>query len=178
MMRPIPNSYCVAEHTLFAGEYPGSAPFMDATAAEEKLAKFLDLNITVFVDLTQHDELNAYHDTLTTLASERGIDVIHDRRPIKDSNICSEQQMCDTLDAIDAHHAAGRNVYVHCWGGIGRTGMTIGCWMVRHGHSADDALAIVEAGFSSMLKRVRMKEWSSPETAEQVRVVREWKEGL
>lgn len=31
--------------------------------------------------------------------------------------------------------AAGQTVYVHCYGGIGRTGTVVGCWLVRHGLS-------------------------------------------
>ena len=32
--------------------------------------------------------------------------------------------MQEILDAVDRALAAGRNVYLHCWGGIGRTGTT------------------------------------------------------
>lgn len=177
-MRPIPNSYVVTENTLVAGEYPGAAPYMDPTNANDKLSKFLDAGITAFIDLTEDGELNAYAPSLMSLASERKVEVVHLRQPIRDGGTCSPEQMRETLDAIDAHHAAGRNVYVHCWGGIGRTGMTIGCWLVRHGYSADDALARVDAGFCSMPKRVRMASYNSPETAAQVRVVRDWRKGL
>ena len=40
-----------------------------------------------------------------------------------------------TLDAIDAELAAGGLVYVHCWAGCGRTGVVVGCWLVRHGRA-------------------------------------------
>ena len=30
---------------------------------------------------------------------------------------------------------------MHCWGGVGRTGTTVGCWLVRHGRSGTEALA-------------------------------------
>ena len=36
------------------------------------------------------------------------------------------------LDALDGFLEQGRNVYVHCWGGSGRTGTIIGCWIRRH----------------------------------------------
>ncbi len=26
-------------------------------------------------------------------------------------------------------------VYVHCWGGVGRTGTVVGCWLLRHGYA-------------------------------------------
>ena len=37
------------------------------------------------------------------------------------------------LDRIDAALYDDQNVYVHCWGGSGRTGTVVGCWLLRHG---------------------------------------------
>ena len=37
------------------------------------------------------------------------------------------------LDDVDEAIAGGGLTYVHCWGGIGRTGTVVGCWLVRHG---------------------------------------------
>ena len=34
----------------------------------------------------------------------------------------------------------GRGVYVHCAGGIGRTGTVVGCYLVRHGMQGEAAL--------------------------------------
>ena len=61
-------------------------------------------------------------------------------RAIRDMRVCNERHMRRVLDAIDKDIADGRTVYVHCWGGIGRTGMVIGCWLVRHGMMVDRAL--------------------------------------
>ena len=47
------------------------------------------------------------------------------------------------LDAIKNAVARGKNVYVHCWGGIGRTGTAVGCYLVRHGMAAPDALVAI-----------------------------------
>ena len=44
----------------------------------------------------------------------------------------SQQQTAGILDAIDKALEDGKNVYVHCWGGIGRDGTVVGCWLVRH----------------------------------------------
>ncbi|GIS99317.1 MAG: hypothetical protein CM1200mP26_10300 [Acidimicrobiales bacterium] len=45
------------------------------------------------------------------------------------------------LDDLDSFLEQGRNVYVHCWGGSGRTGTIIGCWIRRHGLAdADETL--------------------------------------
>jgi protein-tyrosine phosphatase len=44
---------------------------------------------------------------------------------------------------MDRELGAGRSVYVHCWGGVGRTGTVVGCWHVSRGATADDALAAI-----------------------------------
>ena len=51
--------------------------------------------------------------------------------------ILTEELMVEILDAIDDDLAAGHNVYVHCWGGVG-------CWLIRHGYAtADDVLEVI-----------------------------------
>ena len=49
--------------------------------------------------------------------------------------------MTRILDDVDAALADGGAVYVHCWGGIGRTGTVVGCWLVRHGLDDGDPIA-------------------------------------
>ena len=48
--------------------------------------------------------------------------------------------MTAILDAIDTSLTGGRLVYVHCWGGVGRTGTVVGCWLLRHGLATRDAV--------------------------------------
>ena len=48
--------------------------------------------------------------------------------------------MSRILDDVDAALADGRTVYVHCWGGIGRTGTVVGCWLMRHGLDEGDPI--------------------------------------
>ena len=79
-----------------------------------------------------------------------------------------------SLDAIDEALDAGRNVYVHCWGGIGRTGTVVGCWLVRHGMTGDEALAEIAERWRGMEKRYRHPR--SPQTAQQRAYVRNWTE--
>ncbi|HUF27474.1 MAG TPA: ADP-ribosylglycohydrolase family protein [Gemmatimonadaceae bacterium] len=79
------------------------------------------------------------------------------------------------LDAIDAAHRAGHGVYVHCWGGIGRTGTVVGCHLVRWGLGGDDALAALDELWTTVDK----KTWfpRSPQTDAQCAFVRQWVEG-
>ena len=83
----------------------------------------------------------------------------------------SSEEMTAILDAIDGHLADGRTVYVHCWGGVGRTGTVIGCWLARHGRQGEPALARLRELWRECPKSATRK---SPETEEQERYVLEW----
>src|SRR3712207_6971239 len=39
--------------------------------------------------------------------------------------------------------AEGGLPYVHCWGGIGRTGTVVGCYLVEHGMDGEQAIAAI-----------------------------------
>lgn len=175
--RPIPNSYVVPGTRLAAGEYPGSAPGTPAAARDAKLSAFLDAGVTAFIDLTGPDDrLAPYAPSLRALAAARGLAVTHEHYSIPDMGVCAEPHMGAALDAVDAHLAAGRGVYVHCWGGVGRTGTALGAWLVRHGRRPDEGLAEVARLFATMSpeKRRRHAAWGSPQTEQQRRFVREW----
>ncbi len=97
------------------------------------------------------------------------------RHPIVDVSVPrSPGEMAGILDAIDSALAQGRNVYLHCWGGVGRTGTVVGCWLVRHGRTGNEALA--ELG--ELWRGVEKSRYRpvSPETREQREYVRQWAE--
>ena len=95
---------------------------------------------------------------------------------ISDMGVCSPAHMRALLDRIDEHLEAARGVNVHCWGGIGRTGTVIGCWLVRHGRTGGEALAKAAELFASMgSERVaRHRHTGSPQTEPQRAMVRNW----
>src|SRR5665213_4117260 len=179
--RPIENSYVLPGTLLVAGEYPGAPPTRPAAALDQRLGIFLDAGITVFIDLTAaKDRLAPYEPALRALAKQRGVEMQYESFPITDMNVCDEQTMCSVLDAIDEHLAAKRTVYVHCWGGVGRTGTVVGCWLVRRGSMGKDALAEVSRLFATMSadKTRRHAACGSPQTAAQRELVEEWPEGV
>ena len=79
--------------------------------------------------------------------------------------------MVTILDAIDDAVERGRIVYVHCYGGVGRTGTVVGCYLVRHGRSGEEALAAI-----AEWRRNTPDGWrNSPETREQRELVLNWR---
>jgi hypothetical protein len=166
---PIADSYWLIEGLLLAGEYPGAA---DDCAAREKLARFLDAGIRTFMDLTETTEpLARYDGLLQSLAAERGIQTRHVRQAVPDLGVPGERaQMRRILTTIREEVAAKRPVYVHCWGGIGRTGTVIGCWLVEEGLAGPAAIARIAELRADTPDGRR----ASPETEAQRRYIREW----
>lgn len=170
--RPTPNTYWVNEH-LLAGEYPGHK---DEAEARRKLAAFLDTGVTCFVDLTEEGELVPYAHLLPARAPTSELPVEYHRHPIRDVSVPrSPAEMIAILDTIDEAIAAGHTVYVHCWGGVGRTGTVIGCYLVRHGLDGEAALAELARLWRTVEKSGRKPQ--TPETWQQREWVRNWREG-
>lgn len=170
---PNANTYWVEPGRLMAGEYPGH---WEPEVARQRLRAYLDCGVDVFIDLTTPaDPLEAYAEVLVGEAARAGRGVEYLRFPIPDLGVPeSAAVMARILDDIDLALAAGRCVYVHCWGGVGRTGTVVGCFLVRHGASGASALERLAALWSTVAKRNRKP--SCPETETQRRFVRDWEE--
>lgn len=170
--RPHPNTYWVIPGRFLAGEYPGA---YRPAVASQRLSDYLTAGITFFLDLTQpHDGLEPYAQLLAAEGAQLGRQTHYVRMPIYDMSVPTPAQMVAILDAIDNALNAGQNVYVHCWGGIGRTGTVVGCHLVRHGFTGDAALDRIAFWWQSVEKANRCPR--SPETNEQVNFVRDWRE--
>jgi ADP-ribosyl-[dinitrogen reductase] hydrolase len=154
-----------ADTLIWAGAYPSTYP----RTAEGTIATLTWLathKIEVIIDLTSPDDpLPDYTIYLATHTPQ----IERLRFPIRDMSTPSEPMMLAILDAMSAAVAAGKGVYVHCWGGVGRTGTVIGCWYVRHGATGDEALVrlnVCRAGI----------ERESPETDAQRTFIQTWRE--
>lgn len=80
--------------------------------------------------------------------------------------------MRQVLDVLRENAEQGRVCAVHCRGGIGRTGLVIGCWLVEAGIARDgeEALKIIEREWRTVEKCKRFPH--SPETGAQFEFVR------
>jgi hypothetical protein len=167
--QPIPESYWVEPGRFLAGEYPAS-PSVERT--RQRLGMLLESGIDTFIDLTLPNELPSYLPILLEQASLRDIEVQHKRFTIIDRSIPMGDMMTTILNAIDSALAEGRNVYLHCWGGIGRTGTTVGCYLVRRGLTGEQALAQLAEWWKEVPKSAYNPR--SPETDRQVEYVLNW----
>ena len=167
----IPDSYWVLPGLLLAGEYPGAPTEAEA---REKLRGLLDAGVRVFIDLTEVGEygLRPYWPLVQMLAAERGLVVAHKRLSIPDMGTAEPAHMRAILDEIDRQVAERQPVYVHCFGGIGRTGTVVGCYLVRHGAAGRAALAEIAQRRQGTPGGYRQ----SPETEDQCRLVLTWRE--
>ena len=172
-----PTSWCywVVENRLLAGAYPGSP---DPDERRNKIQSLLDAGVCTFINLMEEDETNYQGQPFAPyddLARELCPDVCCLRFAIRDLSVPSEDLMVEILDEIDRSTEDGAAAFVHCWGGVGRTGTVVACWLLRH-RLADrhDVLAT--------LSRLRTKDRDrghrrSPETPEQVQLACIWPEG-
>ena len=168
---PIPESYWVEENRFLAGEHPGG---YDLETTRRRMDVFLEAGIDTFIDLTQPHELIPYEAVVKEQAGIYKVDAVYQRFGIRDHTVPSRETMAAILDAIDGALDSGRNVYVHCWGGVGRTGLVVGCYLVRHGNTNEQALLQVNKLYKTRPNNPYFSH--SPETSEQIEFILNWRE--
>ncbi len=133
--RPVERAYWVEPGVLMAGYYPG-AP--DGPGTAEKLRWLLEQGVRLFIDLTEEGEVartgpvRPYRQDLHRMAAGWGWPVRYERYPIRDLHVPTVDEMRLILDRLDRARERGWTAYVHCLGGVGRTGTVVGCYLVRH----------------------------------------------
>lgn len=171
---PTSRSYWVVPQRLLAGAYPGDP---NPEEARVKIKRLLDAGVRSFINLQQSLELGrdgkpfaCYREAVAAFCPE----AVCQRFPIRDVSVPNHVRMVEILDAIDDALRADQPVYIHCWGGIGRTGTVIGCWLLRHGFARPEN---VLARLTTLRKADRGGgHRRSPETHEQEQFVLSWRE--
>ena len=116
--------------------------------------------------------LASYEAILSEESRVAGITTTYQRLPIRDNSVPSDaSHLAKILLTIDCRKRQGEPVYVHCWGGVGRTGLVAACWLQEHGRTPKAALEEL----STLWKTTEKGAWRrSPETPEQVDWVKTW----
>ena len=158
--RPLHQSYevSVAGGAVYAGEYPGDKYGEKAT---EKLKRMYHFGIRHFIDLTEEGELCPYNHLLPS-------DTTYTRFPIPDCGVPkSIESVRRLLLRIEELKKIEGYVYVHCWGGVGRTGTIVACYLSQNSEEPDlnKTLEVLRGRFSEMPKSAYRE---TPETKEQI----------
>lgn len=174
---PFERSFWVVPGKLLAGHLPARK---DNDIMRSNILNLLNVGVRVFINLMESTEkdldgsdLPAYEKTLQELSRAENLITRYYNLPITDLGVPSVSKMTEILDTLDDSINSALPVYIHCWGGKGRTGTVIGCYLIRHGMATTQNVI-------DMIKYLRRtdpkSDFSSPETEEQVMFVKNWKQ--
>lgn len=171
---PIKNSYLIDRTlNLYAGEYPGDK---DDEKCRLKVGRGgYWQGFSHFFDLTEVDELHPYSQYLSG-------DTYHHRFPIHDcdvpANTCSVRRLVEEIISCGKQggHGYGK-VYIHCWGGVGRTGTIVAClyayMMKDDGLSTNELYELAMQKLRDSFKRCPKSKYRTiPDTQEQCAFVK------
>ena len=155
-------AYWVVNGKLAAGEYPGNqlsfrpsttlativnsvsallkTKLKDRNTPSYKIGNLMECGISSFIDLTEAGERPDYQRILHIERRRRSLRSEYYRFPIVDREVPDLDEMKRILDLIDVQIESKSSVYVHCFRGLGRTGTVVGCYLVRHGMTGQEAL--------------------------------------
>ena len=158
------HAWWVQPGRLLAGEYPCHP---DPVRACLKVDLLVDAGVRTFVDLTTSaDGLAPYQPFLDEVVESRQLDLRREQFPIPDLGVVEDHRYDEVLGLIEEHADRGV-VYVHCWGGVGRTGTVVGCLLADEGLDHQQVIDRLDDLRSSTRKARRM----APEMPAQVDVL-------
>ena len=172
---PFDRTYWVIPGKFMAGPFPGSH---DPDEALPRLRALVQCGIRRVLSLVDANEIQKsdppflpYAETLIRLGEDHGIKLETTQLPIRDQSPPSPAVMNAILDEIDRSIAANSPVYVHCWGGRGRTGTVVACHLVQQGLAGEEGLKRLD----ELRKDASNGRLPSPKTDAQREFVRGWR---
>lgn len=182
----IRNSYWVVPGKIMAGPFPGSD---EDFSYKLRLRSLFDAGIRAFINLQTEGEMASssrsynenYSEIFNHFLAQKGEKEISGgvlrRFAIPDREVPSIELMQKILNDIDMLVSENIPLYIHCWGGIGRTGTVVGCWLMRH--KLAEKRSVIDEIFN--LRKLFVDEtcliYRSPETEAQEQFVLNWQKG-
>lgn len=163
--KPTGYSYRVDEN-IWAGEYPVWE--WEQSAGMRQLRIFTDFGINYFLDLTENGEMPPYAKFLTNNIGRYSFPIPNGCVPH------SVRWVVDMFRVVSEHLKNLPNIklYIHCVGGVGRTGMIVACYYIYFkGMNAEEALAEMRQRFAHHGRSAWM---SAPETEAQMNFIKEF----
>jgi protein tyrosine phosphatase len=122
------KTYPVIENKFWAGRTPVST---NKQETYNNLSTLIEAGIDVIINLTEENEFPDYQNELSFFAKGVGKKIKVYRKAIPDYSVPDKQLMREILQIIDLSINSGKKVFVHCYGGVGRTGTVVACYLLQ-----------------------------------------------
>ena len=162
---PFERSWWVEPGKVLAGCCPGPS---GADPEHATLEALFSAGVRSIISLMPADECDkagkprrSYREAWEAIGAAHDTAIHWRRAPIPDMGVPSQEAMAALVQSIAN---AEKIVYIHCWGGSGRTGTAAGCYLTSLGHSADQALECIRQARSHS---PQLAQKASPQTVEQ-----------
>jgi protein-tyrosine phosphatase len=141
-------------------------PFTAQDPGNTLFKRYQDQGIEVVVLLVEDEQsLSRSGRDLRHFYQDHGMEVIH--LPVPDFGVPTFEALESAIQATIERARAGKNVVVHCYAGLGRTGMFLACLARRvHSMSANQAIHWVRSILPGAI-----------ETSGQIRIIQDFERG-
>ncbi len=157
--KPTGYSYRVDDN-VWAGEYPVWE--WEQGARMRQLRLFTNFGINYFLDLTENGEMPPYAPLLPDNIGRCSSPIPNGSVP---NSVGRVVEMFRSIDKVLSANPDTK-MYIHCMGGVGRTGMIVACYYIYFkGMSAEEALAEMRRRFAAHGRSAWM---TAPETQAQI----------
>lgn len=163
MYKPIEYSYQVSKN-VFAGEHLLFDIYK--SSIKGNIPTLLRFGITVFLDLTQSYEVPEYASFLPSNVQRISF-------PIRNCDVPSSvESVMDLFRRLEqlTHEQPQAKLYIHCHGGVGRTGTIVACYYIYFEHLPfEEALDKMRRQYT---QSPRSKFMNAPETKRQIEFIK------
>jgi hypothetical protein len=165
---------------ILAHGYPGWS-IVDDYILAERVDTIIDLTTTPSAPESERYWPNrnpdwfhqCYHDHFREEAARIGIQVTIHHFPIQPFCVAEVSYMVEILNTLDQAISEGKKIFVHDRVGNERTGLVLGCFLVRHGMEPKAAVQLL----NQQLAQTFIQAYRTPGTEMQYRFILRWKTG-